>query len=279
MTPNVVSLVQGALGPEVLVEAGERLGEEPNALGRAVGAAAPAVLWRLIERGRAPGGADVLLAAMRRTGAARALSDPLGRLQTDAQGDPDLLGEDFAGRLAAFARIGEGSAGALLAMLTPLGLGALARIAPTPLNADTLGRTLREQENNVERAFPPGFDINGPEEPVVAPAPGGQTSASTDGADRVMAVEAAAASGGGEAVLFPAPGPAPATQHPATTTPASDAGADLPKWLLPLLAALILLVVIVFVVRSMGAEEITPSGRAEPGPAAAGVEAGEPHAP
>lgn len=41
MTPNVVDLVQGALGPDVLSRAGERLNEESNTLGRAASAAIP----------------------------------------------------------------------------------------------------------------------------------------------------------------------------------------------------------------------------------------------
>jgi hypothetical protein len=265
-------LVQGALGPEVLLQAGERLGEEPNALGRAVGAAAPAVLWRLIERGRAPGGADALLASMRRTGAARALADPLGRLQRDGRADTDLLGEDFAGRIAAFARIGEGSAGAVLAMLTPLGLGALARIAPTPLNADTLGRTLREQENNVERAFPPGFELSGAEAPTLAPEPEARPLVETtaEAAQAHRNPEAAAASEP-RPELPSTPGPAPAAQPPAATAAAREGGAGMPKWLLPLLAALVLLAVVITVVRGMGAEETAPS---TPGQAAEGVAGG-----
>ncbi|MBW3616786.1 MAG: DUF937 domain-containing protein [Proteobacteria bacterium] len=271
MTPNVVDLVQGALGPDMLSRAGERLNEEPNALGRAAGAAVPAVLWRLIERGRAPGGADALLGAMRRTGAARALADPLSRLQAGARPDPDLLADDLEDRLAGFARIRPESAAALLAMLTPLALGAFARIAPTPLNADTLGRTLREQENNVERAFPPGFDLRGAEPPTPAAAPERASAAVTaDAVDRVVAAEAAAASGGGEAVLFPAP--APAAQPPATPAPASTSSGGLPGWLLPLLAALILLGVLFFLLRGFfdtqavgPAAAPIPPGAAAPG--------------
>ena len=254
MTPNVVDIVQGALGPEVLTAAGERLGEDPNALGRAVGAAVPAVLWRLIERGRGPDGAEALLGAMRRTGAARALGDPLGRLQADARPDADLLGEDFSGELARFARIGGDSAAALLAMITPLGLGGLARIAPTPLNPDTLGRTLREQQNNVERAFPPGFDLRGAEPVALGAAPAPETATPTPAAP--AAAPMVVTTPFLEPVADTAPQqPIPILQPGAASAPASSGGGGLPKWLLPLLAALILLGVAFALLRGLTSRE------------------------
>lgn len=259
MTPNVVTIVQEALRPEVLVGAGERLGVEPNALNRAATAAVPAVLRRLIARGGAPGGTEALLAAMRETGAARALADPLGRLQPDARPDAALLGDDLSGRLAVFGGLGVEAASALLAMVTPLALGAFARIAPTPLTPDTLGRTLREQENNVDRAFPPGFDLGGADAAPAAPAPqaASASAGAAEAADRVIMAESAAVSGGGEAVLFPAPGPALEARPPAAQPPAgspSGSGGGLPKWLLPLLAALLLLAIVIFAFRSLSGE-------------------------
>jgi hypothetical protein len=132
MSTDALSIVQGALGPQVLAGAGERLGEDPAALGRFAGAAVPAVLWRLIQRGQAPGGAEALMGAIRSSGAARVLADPLSRLQPDGAPDAELVGADLSGQLARYAGVGEAASAALLGMITPLALGALARITPTP---------------------------------------------------------------------------------------------------------------------------------------------------
>lgn len=274
MTPNAVAIVQGALGPEVLAPICERLGEDPAAIARAVSAGAPAVLQRLIARGREPGGAEALLAAIRSTGAARSLADPLARLQPDGRPDTDLLGADMSGALAAFSGTSLGAAAALLAMLTPLSLGALARLAPTPLNPDTLGRTLSEQSNNVERAMPPGFDPAA--EPSDTPA-ASQPAAAPLVADPMETASAGAVMEGAP-VMFPTPGPVPIVQPPARTdAPATPTGqGGLPKWLLPLLAALILLAVLTLALRQAADDEPEPSAPPSAGSAPTPVGSAQP---
>lgn len=266
MSTAALDLIQGALGPQVLADAAERLSEEPAALGRFVGAGVPAVLGLLIERGTAPGGAEALLAAMRRTGAARALADPLSRLERGAQPDPDLVGDDLSARLANYAGVSESSAAALTAMLTPLALGAVARIAPTPLTPETLARTLREQAAEVRSAVPPGFDAAGEAQAALASAP---------------ATEAPAA---GEPVVVPTPflepvadtappQPIPVVQPPAAVpdapAPTASGGGGLSRWLLIAVALLMVLALAYVLLGNLGAGEpgdspAEPSGTSAP---------------
>ena len=282
MTPNVVQIVQAALTPEVTAAAAERLGEQPGAVAAALGAAGPGVFALLTRRAGETGGPEALLAAIRGGGVAFSLNDPLGRLKTDDASEAAVLGEDgsaLAQRVADFAGVEAVSGAALVGMVTPLALGALARTAPPPLNAETLGRTLREQGNNIDRAFPPGFTMGAPDVGLSAQreaAPAASAAPPSSGPDRVMAAEAAAASGGGEAVLFPAPGPAPAAQPPARTAGAPSEG-GLPKWLLPLLAALILLGAAFVLMRMLG-DEPGPTVAPDAGSQAA-VERGAPGRP
>ena len=266
MTPNVVQIVQGALTPEVTAGAADRLGEGPAAVGTALSAVTPGVFTLLNRRAQEEGGPEALLGAIRSGGVAFSLNDPLGRLPAGGAEPSEVLGPEgaaLAQRAADYAGVGAASAAALVGMVTPLALGALARTAPPPLNAETLGRTLREQANNIDRAFPPSFTLGGPDPQAppaasAAPAPRPAPAPTAPDPDRVLAAEAAAASGGGEAVLFPAPGPAPVVQPPATQ-PAQAAAGGMPKWLLPLLAALVLLVLAFVLLRALGGDDRAPA--------------------
>jgi hypothetical protein len=266
-----LDLIKGALGPQVLADAAERLGEEPAAVSLFVTAGAPAVLGRLMERGTASSGAEALLGAMRRMGAARALADPLSRLEPGGQPDPDLVGEGLSDRLGRYAGVGEGSAAALTAMLTPLVLGAVARIAPTPLTPDTLARTLREQEAGVARALPLGFDAAETSAPTPAAAPTPAPAAPTEPV-AVPFLEPVADTA--------PPQPIPVVQPPAAVpdaTPAknSGGGGGATRWLLIAVAVLLVLALLAVLLGNLSAADARDSP-AEPSgtraPAAAGRE-------
>jgi hypothetical protein len=267
VSTDALDLIQGALGPQVLADAAERLGEQPAALGRFVGAGVPAVLQRLIERGTAPGGAEALLGAMRRTGAARALADPLARLEPGAQPDSELVGDDLPGRLAAYAGVGGEAAAALTAMLTPLALGAVARIAPTPLTPDTLARTLREQEAAVARALPPGFD-----QAAAAPAASAPPHATAPSAEMVSPVVVPTPLLEPVADTAP-PQPVPIAQPPAAVPDAgtgAPAGGGVSRWLLIAVALLMVLALLWVLMGNLGAGD---TGRSPAEPAAPASEA------
>lgn len=273
MTTNVLQTVKGALTPEVTAEAASRLGEQPAALGTAVQALIPGVFRLLSRRAAEAGGPEALLAAIRKGGVAFALNDPLGRLPVGGGANLSALGDDgpaLATRAAEFAGVSPASGEALTAMIAPLALSALARTAPPPLNAETLGRTLREQDNNIDRGFPPGFTLGAPE-PVVAtpgpaspkpalpepsqPGPAPVEPASTAGPSTTSVTESIApepaptpiAQTPEPTIRMAEPAPAPPIQPPMRQSPREDDGpggsGGLPRWLLPLLAALILLVV------------------------------------
>ena len=262
MTPNVVQIVQGALTPEVTAGAAERLGEQSGAVATALAAAVPAVFALLGRRGGEAGGPEALLAAIRSGGVAFSLNDPLARLRPE---EAAVLGEDapaLGRRVADFAGVGADAGEALVGMATPLALGALARTAPPPLNAETLGRTLREQANNIDRALPPGFTLGAPDVvPTPAPAPPAVPS-------EVQQAEVA-----DRAAAFAGPQPIPAAQPPAATKPAPAASGEsggAPKWALLLLAVLVLLAVAFVVMRVTDGRVLGPAPAARPAPADAG---------
>lgn len=265
MTSNVVQIVMGALNPQVVTVAAERLGETPDAVATALNAAVPGAFRLLGVRGGEEGGPEALLAAIRAGGVAFSLADPLGRLPAAGADAETVLGEDgraLGERVADFAGLGGASGGALVAMVTPLALGALARTAPPPLNADTLRRTLTEQANAVDRALPPGFTLGGPQALAAS-----TSAAPPSDTDQVRVVDRATAFAG-PSVIPPVQPPATA---PAASAPAGSAG--LPKWLLPLLAVLILLAVVFVLIRNLGGDERAPAPAPDPGPATAAAPA------
>lgn len=271
MSTTALDLIGGALGPQVLADAAERLGEPPAALWRFVGAGAPLVVQRLIERGTAPGGAEALLGAMRRTGAARALADPLSRLEPGARPDPELTGDDLPARLAAYAGVREESAAALVSMLTPLALSAVARIAPTPLSPDTLTQTLRALAASVSRALPPDLEAAAPRtatEPATSP---------TVTADPEPAEVAVVPTPFLEPVADTAPPqPVPIIQPPAAApdvgTPRRPGANSSLRWLLIVVALLVVLALAWVLMRNLGAD----TTRASPAEPAADAPAGAP---
>jgi hypothetical protein len=193
------------------------------------------------------------------------LNDPLSRLTLDGAGAETVLGDDgqaLGRRAADFAGVGEAAGAALVGMVTPLALGALARTAPPPLNAETLLRTLREQANGIDRALPPGFTLGAPERAPEAAA--ATPSPPADDREQVEVADRAAAFAGPQVI--------PPVQPPAAS-PRADVSAGesrgLPKWALLLLALLVLLVLAFIAMRVTDGRILGGASGEEAEPAAA----------
>jgi hypothetical protein len=69
MPQTALDVLSDSLSPDVAEEAARRLGEAPAATAQFLEVGGAAVLRRLIDLSRQPGGPDALLSAMRRLGA------------------------------------------------------------------------------------------------------------------------------------------------------------------------------------------------------------------
>lgn len=141
--------------------------EAPDAVRRAVEAAAPAALASLIGRGESDEGAADLLAALQDPQAGPELLTTLGtrldgvRLRGRAGGSGIRLlggrGQALVEQLGPFAGLKPSSASAVVDLVTPVLLASLRRNGAAPSNAEELRRLLRREAEPVNRALPDAF--------------------------------------------------------------------------------------------------------------------------
>ena len=160
-SPNIVTLVDDALSADVVDRMGETAGAPQEGRGPALKAAVPGVFQALRARARDPAGAAEIVAAIRETSPAATLNDPARAIEADpaaadATAERVLAGERPAltARVAEHAGTEEAAAGAVVRMVVPLALGALARTVSVPLGQETLLRLFREQQGAIDRADP-----------------------------------------------------------------------------------------------------------------------------
>jgi OmpA-OmpF porin, OOP family len=168
MSTNIISMLMGLLGQDKIGQIAGMLGESPDAVGKGLGGAIPAILGGLIGKGESAGGADAIIGAMRDNKIDGGLLDNLGgllgsgaqanQLMTSGGGILSSLLGNKAGllgtALSAFSGLKGGSATSLLGLAGPLVLGALGKSLPGGLNASSLMGLLGGQKDFVKAALP-----------------------------------------------------------------------------------------------------------------------------
>ena len=162
--PSLFDTVNNELGPGSLDQLSRAIGEDRRSTEQAVSAALPLLIGALASNTREPQGVSSLMGALDRDHDGSILDD-LGSFlgQGDTSSGAGILGHMFGNRrtsaedqVAGVSGISKQSAGALLALLAPIVMGALARRrrqADGPLDSGGLGDLLgREREVARERA-------------------------------------------------------------------------------------------------------------------------------
>jgi OmpA-OmpF porin, OOP family len=168
MSTNIIQMLMGLLGQDKIGQIAGMLGESPDAVGKGLGGALPAILGGLIGKGESAGGADAIIGAMRDNKVDGGLLDNLGGLLgSGAQANQlmssgggilsSLLGNKaglLGTALSAFSGLKGGSATSLMGLLAPLVLGAISKSLPGGLNASSLLGLLSGQKDHVKAALP-----------------------------------------------------------------------------------------------------------------------------
>jgi OmpA-OmpF porin, OOP family len=168
MSTNIIQMLMGLLGQDKIGQIAGMLGESPDAVGKGLGGAIPAILGGLIGKSEAPGGADAIIGSMRDNKIDGGLLDNLGGLLgSGAQANQlmstgggmlsGLLGNKaglLGTALSAFSGLKGGSATSLMGLAAPLVLGALGKSLPGGLNASSLMGLLGSQKDHVKAALP-----------------------------------------------------------------------------------------------------------------------------
>jgi OmpA-OmpF porin, OOP family len=168
MSTNIISMLMGLLGQDKIGQIAGMLGESPDAVGKGLGGAIPAILGGLIGKSESAGGADAIIGTMRDNKIDGGLLDNLGGLLgSGAQANAlmssgggmlsGLLGNKaglLGTALSAFSGLKGGSATSLLGLAGPLVLGALGKSLPGGLNASSLMGLLGSQKDHVKAALP-----------------------------------------------------------------------------------------------------------------------------
>ncbi|HEX8570517.1 MAG TPA: DUF937 domain-containing protein [Caulobacteraceae bacterium] len=159
--PNVVDIVDEALSADLVDRIGERAGAPQEARGPAVKAAVPGVFQALGRRARDPAGAAEIVGAIRETSPAATLNEPVRVVEADpppANATAErVLGSErgpLVARVAEHSGAEPEAAAAVVSMVTPLALGALARTVSVPLGQENLVRLFRDQQGAIDRADP-----------------------------------------------------------------------------------------------------------------------------
>jgi Bacterial protein of unknown function (DUF937) len=170
MSTNLISLAAQHLTPEILAKISAVLGLDRSVIGKACGAAIPALFGQFANLASTPEGARKLYGAVsqQNTNILGDLSHTIGgwRQQSPAENAPDslssLLGgsslSSFTGALGKFAGLPQSSASSLLGMLSPIPMAILGQqSAEQGLNPSGLADLLATQKDNIAAAMPSGF--------------------------------------------------------------------------------------------------------------------------
>jgi OmpA-OmpF porin, OOP family len=168
MSTNIIQMLMGLLGQDKIGQIAGMLGESPDAVGKGLGGAIPAILGGLIGKSESAGGADAIIGAMRDNKVDGGLLDNLGGLLgSGAQANQlmssgggilsGLLGNKaglLGTALSTFSGLKGGSATSLMGLAAPLVMGAISKSLPGGLNASSLLGLLGGQKDFVKAALP-----------------------------------------------------------------------------------------------------------------------------
>lgn len=229
MSFNIVDLVKDQISDQLLGTMGSVLGTEGSQTTGALSGALPGLLSGLMNSARNPTGAGALFNAVQQQddNVLGNIGNLLGSDQSStlaSQGTSMLTGVlgsgalgQLAGVIANFAGISRGNSSSLLGMLAPIIIGVIKKkVFEGGMNASSLADMLASQKDNVEAAMPSGF---------------ADQLKSAGFFDSIAAAPQAA-------VSAPEVPQAPAYQAP--VAPSATSGGGLMKWLLPLVAVVVL---------------------------------------
>ncbi len=168
MSTNIIQMLMGLLGQDKIGAIAGMLGESPDAVGKGLGGAVPAILGGLIGKSESAGGADAIVGAMRDNKVDGGLLDNLGgllgsgaqanQLMTSGGGMLSGLLGNKAGllgtALSAFSGLKGGSATSLMGLAAPLVMAAIGKSLPGGVNASSLVGLLGDQKEHVKAALP-----------------------------------------------------------------------------------------------------------------------------
>jgi outer membrane protein OmpA-like peptidoglycan-associated protein len=173
MIPNLLDLVKGEFSSDLVGKIAGSLGESSQSTMGAIGAAAPALLAGLLNKGSTTQGANDILGLLRQGGfdsrgvnLASALAGGGDGLSNLVKMGAPLLGSIFGGRsnnvtdwLSSQAGVGRASASSILGLLTPVLLSTIGRqlMSSGGLNASGLMSLLAGQRSFLQSAAPPGL--------------------------------------------------------------------------------------------------------------------------
>jgi hypothetical protein len=168
MASNLVTLVMQYLPPDMIERIANALGLDRNTARSAIGTSVPALLAGLMGTAQQPGGAQRLTDAVRQqAGTLDNFSDHItsGEQSTLAEKGSRVLssllgGQDqnaLVGAISRFSGLGQGTAGSLMGLLTPVVLGTIAKQMGSRFDAGTLTSMLSSQKSNIANALPSGF--------------------------------------------------------------------------------------------------------------------------
>jgi len=166
MAVNLLNLVKGAVGNQVMKQLGGILGENPKSTESAIGAAVPAILGGLMKKASTPNGAgDIFRTLNDHDGS---ILDNLGGALGDG-GHKSLIEKgagllsllfgskqnSIIGSIAKLAGIGNSSAGSLLGILAPIVMGVLGKQQrSTGLDVGGLTNLLMSQKDHLSSVMP-----------------------------------------------------------------------------------------------------------------------------
>lgn len=170
MATNLVSLITQFLTPDMIARIASMLGIDRNNAQTAIGAAVPGLLAAFAGAAERPSGAQNLidgikqqsgmldsLASMIGGGGQSSLVDHGSSLLRSVLGGQDQAA--LAGAVSKFAGIGQGAGNSLLAMLTPIAMGAIGKqLGGRNLDVGMLTGLLASQKSEIAQALPGGFD-------------------------------------------------------------------------------------------------------------------------
>ncbi|SRR5579883_54346 len=170
MSTNLLTLASQYMTPDVVTKISSALGLDRSSVGRACGAAIPALFGQFANLASTPNGARTLYGAVSQqdTNILSNLSNVVGGqlqhgwMEQGAHSLSSLLGGSslsaLTGALGKFAGAGQSSMLSLLGMLTPIVMAILGKqTAEQGLDPSGLGRLLASQQENFAAAMPSGF--------------------------------------------------------------------------------------------------------------------------
>ena len=183
---NLVETVKSYLTPDVVKNASSLVGEPESSTHRALQGAVPAMLGGLVNVSSTQEGASSLAGMIRDGGFAAALENPAALFSGGSMTSgmmsvgQSLIGKIFGNRassvteaVASSSGVKSSSVSSLMALLAPLTLGVVGKIAGSQgLNAAGISNLLQGQKRDIASAVPPGLsqvvDIGGG--PRIAPS-------------------------------------------------------------------------------------------------------------